>query len=297
MRSERCDRKKALTLQHKRELVDALPNEHSFSERRACQAVGIKRSVYRYEPNSGRDQQIIEELMELAHRKSELGFAKLFTMLRRQGHKWNHKRVHRIYCALKLNKRRKGKRRLPARNPAPLQDSQKANECWSADFMSDALWCGRRFRTFNLRTFNLIDDFNREALVIEVDLNLPAERVVRVLERVASWRGYPQKLRLDNSPEMISIALAEWAEEKGVSLEFIRPGKPMQNGFIERFNRSYREAVLDMYLFRSLEEVREQSEFWLKEYNEERPHEALGNLTPREYLLTKDPEISIHGWY
>ncbi len=230
--------------------------------------------------------------MELAHRKPELGFGKLFAMLRRQGHKWNHKRVHRIHCALKLNKRRKGKRRLPTRNPAPLAVSAKANECWSADFMSDALWCGRRFRTFNV-----VDDFNREALAIEVDLNLPAERVVRVLERVASWRGYPQKLRLDNGPEMISIALAEWAEEKGVSLEFIRPGKPMQNGFIERFNRSYREAVLDMYLFRSLAEVREQSEYWITEYNEERPHESLGNLTPREYLLSKDPETSSYGWY
>lgn len=213
-------------------------------------------------------------------------------MLRRQGHPWNHKRVHRIYCALKLNKRRKGKRRLPTRNPVPLRVSEIANQCWSADFMSDTLWCGRRFRTFNI-----VDDFNREALAIEVDLNLPAQRVVRVLERVAAWRGYPQKLRLDNGPEMISIALAEWAEAHGVSLEFIRPGKPMQNGFIERFNRSYREAVLDMYVFRRLEEVREQTERWIREYNEERPHESLGNLTPREYLLTKHPEVSTQGWY
>lgn len=158
--------------------------------------------------------------------------------------------------------------------------------------MSDALWCGRRFRTFNV-----VDDFNREALAIEVDLNLPAERVVRVLNRVAAWRGYPKKLRLDNGPELVSIALAEWAEEHGINLEFIQPGKPMQNGFIERFNRSYREAVLDMYLFRSLDEVREQTEYWIKEYNEERPHESLGNMTPREYLLTKHPENSTHGWY
>jgi putative transposase len=200
--------------------------------------------------------------------------------------------VHRIYCALKLNKRRKGKRRLPTRNPAPLTVSLRANECWSADFMSDALWCGRRFRTFNV-----VDDFNREALAIEVDLNLPAERVVRVLERIAAWRGYPQKLRLDNGPELISVVLAGWAEECGLSLEFVRPGKPMQNGFIERFNRSYREAVLDMYLFRSLDEVREQTERWVKEYNEERPHESLGNLTPKEYLLTNNSETSTYGWY
>jgi putative transposase len=143
----------------------------------------------------------------------------------------------------------------------------------------------------------VVDDFNREVLAIEVDLNLPAQRIIRVLERVAGWRGYPQKMRLDNGPEMVSIALAEWAEVHRVSLEFIRPGKPMQNGFIERFNRSYREAVLDMYVFRSLEEVREQTEIWMREYNEERPHESLGNLTPREYLLTKQPEISTQGWY
>ena len=119
---------------------------------------------------------------------------------------------------------------------------------------------------------------------------------MRVLDRVAAWRGYPQKLRLDNGPELIAIALADWVESHKVKLEFIKPGKPMQNGFIERFNRSYREAVLDMYVFQTLTEVREQTDRWLKDYNEERPHEALGNMTPREYLLTHNPEISSYGW-
>lgn len=125
--------------------------------------------------------------------------------------------------------------------------------------MSDVLWHGRRFRTFNV-----VDDFKSEGLAIEVDLNLPSERIVRVLERIAAWRGYPQKLRLDNGPELIAIALAEWAEEHKVQLEFIEPGKPMQNGFIERFNRSYREAVLDMYIFQTLAEVKEQTDRWLR---------------------------------
>jgi putative transposase len=199
--------------------------------------------------------------------------------------------VHRVYCALKLNKRRKGKRRLPTRNPAPLAVSQMMNECWSADFMSDALWDGRRYRTFNV-----VDDFNREALLIEVDFNLPAPRVVRELDRIAAYRGYPLKLRLDNGPELISLALAEWAEEHGVILEFIKPGKPMQNGFIERFNRTYRQAVLDMYVFTTLDEVREQTEKWLNEYNDDRPHDALGDLSPREFLLTQNPEVSTYGW-
>ena len=265
-------------------MADELRQHYGLSERRACRAAGIRRSVYRYRPRPDRDQELIEALLELAYQKPEFGFSKLFQSLRRRGYGWNHKRVHRIYCALRLNKRRKGRRRLPSRHPSPLAASQRMNECWSADFMSDVLWHGRRFRTFNV-----VDDFNREGLAIEVDLNLPAERVVRVLERVAAWRGYPQKLRLDNGPELVAIALAEWAEEHKVKLEFIEPGKPMQNGFIERFNRSYREAVLDMYIFQTLSEVRGQTEKWLRDYNEERPHESLGNMTPREFLLTVQP--------
>ena len=275
----------------KRELVKDLRTEHGLTERRACAAVSLRRSVYRYRPRPNRDGEIIKLLLELAHGRPEQGFGKLFKRMRRLGHGWNHKRVYRVYCGLKMNKRRKGKRRLPTRNPAPLAVSQAMNECWSADFMSDALWDGRRFRTFNV-----VDDFNREALAIVVDFSLTAERVVRELERIAAVRGYPLKLRLDNGPEFIALALAEWAEQHGVTLEFIKPGKPMQNGFIERFNRSYREAVLDMFVFQSLEEVREQSEKWLKEYNEERPHDSLGDLTPREYLLTQNPEVSTYDW-
>lgn len=235
---------------------------------------------------------MIDALQELSQRKPDLGFGKLFDRLRRQGHRWNHKRVHRIYCAMKLNRRRKGKRRLPTRHPMPLQTPGLMNQCWSADFMSDALWDHRRFRTFNV-----VDDFNREALAIEVDLNLNAGRVIRVLDRIAEWRGYPARLRTDNGPEFVSVAMAEWAEQHDVVLDFIKPGKPMQNGFVERFNRSYREGVLDMYVFENLEQVREITEHWVRDYNEERPHDALGKLTPVEYLLAKHPEVSSYGWY
>ena len=275
----------------KRELVVDLRAEHGLTERRACAAVSLRRSVYRYRPRPNRDGEIIKLLLELAHGRPEQGFGKLFKRMRRLGQHWNHKRVYRVYCGLKLNKRRKGKRRLPTRNPAPLAVTQTMNECWSADFMSDALWDGRRFRTFNV-----VDDFNREALAIVVDFSLTAERVVRELERIAAVRGYPLKLRTDNGPEFIALALADWAEQHGVTLEFIKPGKPMQNGFIERFNRSYREAVLDMFVFQTLNEVREQTETWLKEYNEERPHDSLGDMTPREFLLTQKPEVSTYDW-
>jgi len=259
-----------------------------MSIRGACQVFSVSRTVYYYRPDETRDEPVIKALQELAERYPRYGFGKMFPILRRHGHKWNHKRVYRIYCDLKLNIRRKGKKRLPSRNPEPLNVPENFNQCWSVDFMSDALWCGRKFRTFNV-----VDDYNREALAIEVDLNLPAQRVIRVLDRVAAWRGYPAKLRMDNGPELTSVRLAEWAEEHGVKLDFIRPGKPTQNSFIERFNRTYREELLDMYVFRRLSEVRYLTEKWLKEYNEERPHESLGNMTPTEYLESKKPEISI----
>lgn len=268
-----------------------LREEHGFSERRACAAVGLSRSVARYASRPDRDEEVIAVLQELAERFPERGFSKLLKLIRRRGHGWNHKRVWRVYCALGLNRRRVGKKRLPNRNPRPLTAGDRINAGWSADFMSDALWDGRRFRTFNV-----VDDFNREGLAVEIDLNLPATRVIRVLDRIAAWRGYPAKLRLDNGPEFIASALAEWAEAKGVELEFIEPGRPMQNGFIERFNGSYRRGVLDMYVFRNLTEVREHTERWLADYNEQIPHDALNDLTPVEYRMIHHPETSSFAW-
>jgi putative transposase len=270
----------------KREAVGYLKERREMSERGACGAIGFSRSVYRYEPQPPADLEIQKALAEMAARHPEMGFGKFFAMLRREGRGWNHKRVHRVYCSMRLNKRRKHKRRLPARNPDPLKVPETANACWSADFMSDALWDGRRFRTFNV-----IDDYNREALSIEVDLSLPSQRVVRVLDRIAEWRGLPRRLRFDNGPEFTAVAVADWAEANGVELEFIQPGRPMQNGFIERFNRTYREGVLDMYIFESLEEVRRQTAKWLGTYNHHRPHDSLGGMPPREYLTKHEPEI------
>lgn len=235
--------------------------------------------MYRYKRNSQRNEELIHTLQKLAERYPAYGFSKLLKVLRRQGHQWNHKRVHRIYCELKLNLRRRGKKRLPSRSLELLSVPTGMNQCWSMDFMSDALMCGRRFRTFNV-----IDDFNREALAIEVDLSLPAQRVIRVLERIVAWRGLPAKLRMDNGPEFISSKLADWADVYQVHLEFIKPGKPTQNSFVERFNRTYRTEILDRYAFKNLYEVRVLTENWMREYNEERPHDSLNDLTPWEYL-------------
>lgn len=229
---------------------------------------------------------VITALLELVERYPRYGFAKYFAVLRREGHGWNHKRVHRIYRELQLHLRRKGKRRLPSRTPVRLEEQTASDKCWSVDFMSDALMSGQRFRTFNV-----LDDFSREILAIEVDTNLPAARVIRVLDRIAAWRGYPGKMRMDNGPEFVSVHLADWAEQHGVELEFIQPGKPTQNSYVERFNRTFRDEILNFYAFCRLSEVRSIVDGWIREYNEQRPHESLGNLTPEEFAF-KHAEVS-----
>lgn len=272
--------------------MDYLQAESDLSQRAACRVMNISRSSYLYEPDTERDRLVIEALQQLAGKEPTYGFGLMFDTLRREGKPWNHKRVYRLYKLLKLNFRRKGKKRLPNRNPQPLVVPEAMNQSWSMDFMSDSLMTSRRFRTFNI-----VDDFNREALAIEIDLNLPAPRVIRVLDRVIAERGYPEKIRLDNGPEFISIALADWAEEHDVLLDFIEPGKPTQNSFIERFNRTYRTEVLDLYLFSTLSEVREITEKWIRKYNEDRPHQSLGKLTPVEYRLKYEQENSKVGWH
>lgn len=259
-------------------LVDYAMSEHQASLVRGCRVMSISRSSYRYQPDTAKDLPVIKALQQLAETHPRWGFRLMFDRLRNDGHRWNHKRVHRIYTELKLNLRRKGKKRLPSRHPQPLRVPEKLSQSWSMDFMSDALAQGRRFRTLNV-----IDDCNREALAIEIDLSLPAARVTRVLERLVELHGTPAQIRMDNGPEFVSITLADWAEKHSVHLEFIQPGKPTQNSFIERFNRTYREELLDCYVFSTIEEVRGLTQRWITAYNQERPHRSLGRLSPHEY--------------
>lgn len=163
--------------------------------------------------------------------------------------------------------------------PVPLHQPIAPNSFWSMDFMSDALANGRKFRTLNV-----LDDFNRESLAIEIDFSLPAKRVVRVLEQIALTRGYPAFIRVDNGPELISRCLFEWAQQHSIVINHIKPGKPAQNGYIERFNRTYREDVLDQYWFNNLQEVRDITEEWMFMYNGHRPHSSLGDKTPWEFM-------------
>ena len=208
-------------------------NEYGISVRNACQAVGLPRSCF-YAPAPPRDDGEVVTLIEGYIRENPRhGFDKMYATLRAQG--CGKSRLYRVYRQLKLNLKRRGKRRLPARIKEPLQVPATPNAMWSIDFMADALWNGRRFRTFNV-----LDDFNREALRIEIDTSLPARRIVRALTELIEIRGRPAALRMDNGPALISADLKAWARQHAVELRFIQPGKPNQNAYIERFNRTYR---------------------------------------------------------
>ena len=250
-----------------------------ISHRQACACVQLPRSSCFYVRKVKDDRPVIDELVKLVDKHAVIGFWKCYHRLRRQGFTWNHKRVYRVYTALKLNIRRRTKRRLPARQKQMLSTPEAINQVWSIDFMSDSLWSGRKFRILNI-----VDDYNREILCIEPDLSLPAYRVVRALETLEQYRGLPNMIRVDNGPEFISEKLAEWCGTKKITLVFIQPGKPTQNAYIERFNGSMRRELLNAYVFRTLDEVREKAEEWMFDYNHNRPHQALNFKTPADLL-------------
>jgi len=265
----------------RREMAKRAVMEKGITVRLACRAFGISESCYRYEPKlSEENEKIADWLIRLTHNQRNWGFGLCFLYLRNvKGFGWNHKRVYRIYRELELNLRIRPKKRIKREKPEPLDTAAAPNEVWSMDFMHDELKNGRTFRLFNV-----IDDFNREGLEIEIDFSLPSLRVIRTLERIIEWRGKPKKLRCDNGPEYISQALQDWAGENGIILEYIQPGKPQQNGYIERYNRTVRYDWLNQYLFGSLDEVREYATKWLWVYNNERPHTAIGGIPPKKMV-------------
>ena len=256
---------------------------YGVSERKACQVARVSRSLRYYRAVVRDDSLVIAAIQGHMQDNGRDGFGLLYDTLG-ANRLCGKTRLWRVYCELKLNFKRRGKKRLPDRIREPLLVPEGPNQTWSIDFMADALWNGRRFRTFNV-----LDDFNREALRVEIDTSLPAKRVVRALTELVELRGQPQRLRMDNGPELISRELATWAAELGIALQFIQKGKPTQNAYIERFNRTYRTAVLDCYVFNSLEEVRALTQEWLHHYNHKRPHTALGRLPPVPYAMTKSP--------
>lgn len=246
-----------------------------------CAALGISRTCYRYQRKlSTENAEIADWLMRLTNEQKNWGFGLCYLYLRNvQGFRWNHKRVYRIYRELELNLRIKPKKRLVRETPQPLAVPKQINKVWSMDFMHDQLTDGRSFRLFNV-----IDDFNREGLGIEVDFSLPALRVIRSLEQIIEWRGKPEAIRCDNGPEYISATLQEWAAQRNIRIDYIQPGNPQQNAYIERYNRTVRYDWLAQYLFDSIQEVQTFATRWLWSYNHERPNMANGGMTPKQKL-------------
>jgi putative transposase len=255
--------------------------QRGISIRQACQIFMISECCYRYSPKlSDENAQIADWLIRLTHNQRNWGFGLCFLHLRNvRGFGWNHKRVYRIYQELALNLRIKPKKRIVREKPEPLVVPEVINHCWSMDFMHDSLADGRSYRLFNV-----IDDFNREGLCIEVDFSLPAPRVIRALEQAIEWRGKPRAIRCDNGPEYLSHLLKGWAEEQAIELVYIQPGKPQQNAYVERYNRTVRYDWLGQYLFGTLEDVQDFATQWLWTYNHERPNMGLGGITPKQKL-------------
>lgn len=269
-----------------------LVEQRQMSVRRACKLIQLSGSVLRYLHRRGLDHATMDRLRALAIAHPRWGMRKMHAKLRMEGLLINRKRTRRLYRILGLHLRRKMKRRLPARVKEPMVLPIAPNITWSMDFMHDTLANGRKYRTFNI-----IDDHNREALDITVDTSISSHRVVRQLEQLIEWRGKPERIRVDNGPEFIAQALELWAKEHSIELRFIRKGKPTENGLIERFNRTYREEVLDANLFETLHQVRQETNRWIWEYNNERPHESLGNIPPRAFLLKRGqlPKAQVHA--
>ncbi len=260
--------------------MDYSCKEYKATLRQALKLFELAPSVYYYQakPKSS-DQEIRDQLAELADLNPRWGFWMMHYRLRNCNYIWNHKRVYRVYTDMGLNLRRKRKKRLPARIQEPLLQPIRPNITWSMDFMHDTLSNGISFRSLNI-----IDDYNREALGITVDTSLTSKRVIRELDKLIAWRNQPTKIRVDNGPEFIAEALRQWAEKREIEIKFIEKGKPHQNGFMERFNRSFREEVLDAYQFNRLQQAQTMANAWIWIYNNQRPHKSLGYRSPMDFL-------------
>ena len=254
--------------------------------RLACNTFVISQTCYRYSPKLSSENALIADwLVRLTQVEKNWGFKLCFFYLRNvKRFTWNHKRVYRIYRELELNLRIKPHQRLERAQPVPLAVPEKINETWSIDFMHDQLQDGR-----SIRLFNIIDDFNREALAIDIDFSMPAARVVRSLNQVIEWRGKPLKIRCDNGPELISNTLVEWAKMNQIEITYIQPGKPQQNAYIERYNRTVRYDWLNQYYFESIDEVQNFATRWMWTYNHKRPNMGLGGITPKQKLAVAVP--------
>jgi putative transposase len=264
--------------QAKREAVTLLLTEREFGVTRACGLVGISRSLYRYRSRRPDNAALRSRIEEIAALKRRYGYRRVYLRLRREGWQVNRKRVYRIYRDAGLAVRRRKRKRIGLVERKPLPKPAAANLSWSMDFVSDGLAAGRRFRCLTI-----VDDCTRESVAIEVDTSLTGTRVRTVLDRLAETRGLPQSITVDHGPEFEGQVLDTWAYGAKVQLSFIRPGKPNENAYIESFNGKFRDECLNEHWFLTMAHARRIIEAWRIEYNTERPHSSLGNLTPQEF--------------
>lgn len=264
--------------QAKREAVRKLMTERDFGVTRACGLLQISRSLYRYRSRRAGCEGLRERITEIAATKRRYGYRRIYIRLRREGWAVNRKHVYRLYREAGLAVRRRKRKRIGLVERKPLPKPMMANQSWSMDFVSDGLADGRR-----IRCLNIVDDCTRECLTIELDTSLTGSRVKAVMQRLADTRGLPRSITVDHGPEFEGQVLDSWAYEAGVQLSFIRPGKPNENAYIESFNGKFRDECLNEHWFVTMAQARRIIEAWRIEYNTERTHSSLGNITPEEY--------------
>lgn len=262
----------------RRNIVAYLHANFEVSITRACITACLSKSLFYYQSTQD-DTEVMDKLKELSDHKPTRGFPYYFGRIRNEGLLWNHKRVKRVYNKMKLNIRRKHKRRLPNRLKQSLSAPENTNETWSMDFMHDTLSCGRK-----VRLLNIIDDYNREAIAVHAAYSHSGTTVMHTLQNIFKERSKPKEIRCDNGPEFISQALCDYCKTEGIHIKYIQPGKPTQNAYIERFNRTFREDVLDAYLFDNLQQLSQLAWNWMEDYNLNHPHQSLNNLSPINYL-------------
>jgi len=275
--------------QAKREAVDVLMTEHCFGITRACGLASISRSLYRYVRRQA-DGDLRQRIEDIAALKRRYGYRRVYVRLRREGWMVNRKRVYRLYRELGLAVRRRKRKRIGMVERRPLPKPSAVNQSWSMDFVSDGLADGRR-----LRCLTIVDDCTRECLAIEVDTSITGTRVKAVMERLADTRGLPRSITVDHGPEFEGQVLDAWAYAANVQLAFIRPGKPNENAYIESFNGKFRDECLNEHWFVTMAHARRIIEAWRIEYNTERTHSSLDNLTPEEFAmkLSKQSQQSV----
>ena len=265
----------------KRLVVGFVRQHFGVTQRRACSVLGFWRSTQRHQRNSPgeeKDRVLITRLRELAEQRPRFGYRRLHVLLKREGQSVNHKRVYRLYRAEGLAVRRKTRKKLSARERLQKPAVSAANQRWSMDFMSDQLASGQRFRVLNV-----VDDFTRECLLMHVGTSITGADVARLLTTVLAERAQPAMIVTDNGPEFISKALDQWAHQRGIVQHFNRPGKPVENAYIESFNGRVRDECLNLHWFQTLPQARLTVAAWHRDYNEVRPHSSLNDQSPNAF--------------